>query len=95
MESVDQWARSGVLQQSGAFAVYRQWRVVVEHRLARLVQLGIRQPAQLPAAAGHEPGGIQLPLVQPRSQKALTQMNVQAAARLISDIVGRTGTEIT
>ena len=31
------------LQQSEAFAWYRQRRVVVEHRLARLVQLGIRQ----------------------------------------------------
>ena len=31
------------LQQSEAFAGYRQRRVVVEHRLARLVQLGIRQ----------------------------------------------------
>ena len=31
------------LQQSEAFAEYRQRRVVVEHRLARLVQLGIRQ----------------------------------------------------
>ena len=31
------------LQQSAAFAGYRQRRVVVEHRLARLVQLGIRQ----------------------------------------------------
>ena len=32
-------------QQSEAFAEYRQRRVVVEHRLARLVQLGIRHPA--------------------------------------------------
>ena len=31
------------LQQSEAFAGYRKHRVVVEHRLARLVQLGIRQ----------------------------------------------------
>ena len=31
------------LQQSEAFAGYRRRRVVVEHRLARLVQLGIRQ----------------------------------------------------
>ena len=31
------------LQQSEAFSEYRQRRVVVEHRLARLVQLGIRQ----------------------------------------------------
>ena len=31
------------LQQSEAFAWYRKRRVVVEHRLARLVQLGIRQ----------------------------------------------------
>ena len=30
------------LQQSEAFAGYRQRRVEVEHRLARLVQLGIR-----------------------------------------------------
>ena len=32
-----------VLLQSEAFAEYRQRRVVVEHRLALLVQLGIRQ----------------------------------------------------
>ena len=32
--------RARALQQSNAFAGYRQWRVVVEHRL---VQLGIRQ----------------------------------------------------
>ena len=32
-----------VLQRSEAFAGYRKHRVVVEHRLARLVQLGIRQ----------------------------------------------------
>ena len=31
------------LQHSEGFAEYRQRRVVVEHRLARLVQLGIRQ----------------------------------------------------
>ena len=31
------------LQQSPAFEEYRRLRVVVEHRLARLVQLGIRQ----------------------------------------------------
>ena len=31
------------LQQSEAFGEYRQRRVVLEHRLARLVQLGIRQ----------------------------------------------------
>ena len=31
------------LLQSEAFSEYRQRRVVVEHRLARLVQLGIRQ----------------------------------------------------
>ena len=31
------------LQKSPAFAEYRQLRVVVEHRLARLFQLGIRQ----------------------------------------------------
>ena len=31
------------LQQSEAFGEYRQRRVVVERRLARLVQLGIRQ----------------------------------------------------
>ena len=31
------------LQQSEAFGEYRQRRVVMEHRLARLVQLGIRQ----------------------------------------------------
>ena len=36
-----QEARS--LQQSPAYDEYRQRRVVAEHRLARLVQLGIRQ----------------------------------------------------
>ena len=35
--------RARALQQSEAFGEYRQRRVVVEHRLARLVQLGIRQ----------------------------------------------------
>ena len=40
-EALLQQARA--LQQSEAFAGYRQRRVVVEHRLARLVQLGIRQ----------------------------------------------------
>ena len=40
-EALLQQARA--LQQSEDFAGYRQRRVVVEHRLARLVQLGIRQ----------------------------------------------------
>ena len=40
-ENLLQLARA--LQQSEAFAGYRQRRVVVEHRLARLVQLRIRQ----------------------------------------------------
>ncbi len=40
-EGLFQEARA--LQESPAFAQYRQLRVVVEHRLARLVQLGIRQ----------------------------------------------------
>ena len=40
-EAVLQQARA--LQQSEAFAEYRQCRVVVERRLARLVQLGIGQ----------------------------------------------------
>ena len=40
-EALLQQARA--LQQSEAFAEYRQRRVVVEHRLARLVQLRIRQ----------------------------------------------------
>ena len=40
-EALLQQARA--LQQSEAFAEYRQRRMVVEHRLARLVQLGIRQ----------------------------------------------------
>ena len=40
-EALLQHARA--LQQSEAFSEYRQRRVVVEHRLARLVQLGIRQ----------------------------------------------------
>ena len=38
------------LQQSEAFGEYRQRRVVVEHRLARLVQLGIRQSRYLGVA---------------------------------------------
>ena len=36
-------AAARALLQSEAFSEYRQRRVVVEHRLARLVQLGIRQ----------------------------------------------------
>ena len=40
-EALLQQARA--LQQSEAFAKYRERRMVVEHRLARLVQLGIRQ----------------------------------------------------
>ena len=40
-ESLLQEARA--LQKSPTFTEYRQLRVVVEHRLARLVQLGIRQ----------------------------------------------------
>ena len=40
-EALLQQARA--LQQSEGFGEYRQRRVVVEHRLARLVQLGIRQ----------------------------------------------------
>ena len=40
-EALLQQARA--LQQSEAFSEYRQRRVVVEHRLARLVQLGIHQ----------------------------------------------------
>ena len=40
-EALLQQARA--LQQSEAFSEYRRRRVVVEHRLARLVQLGIRQ----------------------------------------------------
>ena len=40
-EALLQQARA--LQQSEAFAEYRQRRVVAERRLARLVQLGIRQ----------------------------------------------------
>ena len=40
-EALLQQARA--LRQSEAFAEYRQRRVVLEHRLARLVQLGIRQ----------------------------------------------------
>ena len=40
-EALLQQARA--LQQSEAFSEYRQRQVVVEHRLARLVQLGIRQ----------------------------------------------------
>ena len=40
-EALLQQARA--LQRSEAFAKYRERRVVVEHRLARLVQLGIRQ----------------------------------------------------
>ena len=44
-EALLQQARA--LQQSEAFGEYRQRRVVVEHRLARLVQLGIRQARYL------------------------------------------------
>ena len=40
-EAMLQWARS--LRRSDGYAEYRQRRVVVEHRLARLVQLGVRQ----------------------------------------------------
>ena len=40
-EALLQEARA--LQKSPAFTEYRQLRVVVEHRLARLVQLGIRE----------------------------------------------------
>ena len=40
-EALLQQARA--LQRSEAFGEYRQRRVVVEHRLALLVQLGIRQ----------------------------------------------------
>ena len=40
-EALLQQARE--LQQSETFSGYRQRRVVVEHRLARLIQLGIRQ----------------------------------------------------
>ena len=40
-EALLQEARA--LQQSADYDEYRQRRVVVEHRLARLVQLGIRQ----------------------------------------------------
>ena len=40
-EAMLQWARA--LQKSEGYAEYRQRRVVVEHRLARLVQLGVRQ----------------------------------------------------
>jgi hypothetical protein len=44
-EALLQQARA--LQQSEAFGEYRQRRVAVEHRLARLVQLGIRQACYL------------------------------------------------
>ena len=40
-EALLQEARA--LQESNAFAEYRRRRQVVEHRLARLVQLGLRQ----------------------------------------------------
>ena len=40
-EALLQQARA--LQRSEGYAEYRQRRVVVEHRLARLVQLGVRQ----------------------------------------------------
>ena len=68
-EALLQQARA--LQQSEAFAGYRQRRAVVEHRLARLVQLGIRQSTllrprqnQVPAVLGchrgqPDPGGLQ------------------------------------
>ena len=50
-EALLQQARA--LQQSEAFAGYRRRRVVVEHRLARLVQLGIRQAR---TSVGPRPG---------------------------------------
>ena len=68
-EALLQQARA--LQHSEGFAEYRQRRVVVEHRLARLVQLGIRQSPllrphqnQVPVVLGRhggqlDPGGRQ------------------------------------
>ena len=60
-EALLQQARA--LQQSEAFAEYRQRRVVVEHRLARLVQLGIRQSRYFDSIPGRhrqpDPGGRQ------------------------------------
>ena len=47
--SVSLHAQEGLLQEawalqaSAAFAPYRVWRQVAEHRLARLMQLGLRQ----------------------------------------------------
>ena len=60
-EALLQQARE--LQQSEAFGDYRRRRVVVEHRLARLVQLGIRQARyfgrgqdEIPAVSGGHGG---------------------------------------
>ena len=39
--------RARALQRSEGYSDYRQRRVVVEHRLARLVQLGVRQARYL------------------------------------------------
>ena len=44
-EALLQWARA--LQRSEGYSDYRQRRMVVEHRLARLVQLGVRQARYL------------------------------------------------
>ena len=49
-EALLQEARA--LQQSTAYDEYRALRVVVEHRLARLVQLGIRQSRYFGLARG-------------------------------------------
>ena len=65
--------REGLLQQSEAFSDYRQRRmVVVEYRLARLVQLEIRSPAtsgvprgnSICVPSGH--GGQPDPKLKPR-----------------------------
>ena len=43
------------LQASPAFAPYRAWHQVAEHRLARLVQLGLRQARYRGRVPGPKP----------------------------------------
>ena len=82
-EALLQQARA--LQQSEAFAGYRQRRVVVEHRLARLVQLGIRQARYFGRvktkfqACGSAPMDLILP-VAPAGPQIVTVANLTLVA---------------
>ena len=71
------------LQRSEAFAGYRQRRVVVEHRLARLVQLGIRQARYF----GRDKAKFQLYLAATVANLTL----VAAKAGLMGDIGNAAG----